>query len=124
MKRSAVAVLGTTISLVILGVFGCKSDSANPYGSSPSPSGIPPNTVAMSSSVFNPLSITVSRGTTITWRNDDGYAHTSTSDSTGWDTGNIQAGASATTAFNTPGTFRYHCTYHRAMGMVGTIVVQ
>ncbi len=110
---------GPVIAILILGMFGCKSDSATPNATNP-----PANTVAMSSSLFNPAAITVARGTTITWRNDDGVVHTSTSDSTGWDTGNIQPGASATTVFSAPGTFTYHCTFHVAMGMVGTITVQ
>jgi plastocyanin len=124
MKRNMVVLVGTIISFAMLTTFGCKSDSANPYGANSPPSNIPPNTVVMSSGSFSPANLTVARGTTITWRNDDGAAHTSTSDSTGWDTGSMQSGASRTEAFNTPGTFRYHCTFHRAMGMVGTIIVQ
>ena len=124
MKRSTRVLAGATIAFVILGVWGCKSDSSSPYGTTTAPSSPSPNTVVMGSGSFSPASITVTRGTTITWRNDDGVAHTSTSDSTGWDTGNTSPGASKTTTFNTPGTFRYHCTYHRAMGMVGTIIVQ
>jgi plastocyanin len=121
MKRNIVILAGTMIGFVILGLLGCKSNS---YGTNPTPSNIPPNTVVMSSSSFNPATLTVAKGTTVTWRNDDGVVHTSTSDNTGWDTGDMQRGANRTTAFNTAGTFKYHCTYHRAMGMVGTIIVQ
>ncbi len=124
MKREMAVLMSMAVSLVLVGVLGCKSDSSSPYGTSSPPANIPPNTVIMSSMAFNPSSITVARGTTITWRNDDGAAHTSTSDSAGWDTGNMTAGATRTTTFNTPGTFRYHCTYHQAMGMVGTVTVQ
>jgi len=124
MKRNIVILAGTMTCFVIFGMLGCKSDSANPYGNNPAPSTAPPNTVVMGSSSFNPAALTVARGATVTWRNDDGAAHTSTSDSTGWDTGDMQSGVSRTTVFSTPGTFRYHCTYHRAMGMVGTITVQ
>jgi plastocyanin len=41
-----------------------------------------------------------------------------------WDTGNMAAGFSAVTTFNTAGTFPYHCTIHALMGMKGTVVVQ
>jgi plastocyanin len=121
LKRNIILLAGTMIGFVILGALGCKSDSPN---SSPAPSNIPPNTVVMGSRSFNPATLTVARGTTVTWRNDDGAVHTSTSDNTGWDTGDMQSGANSTTVFNTTGTFKYHCTYHRAMGMVGTIIVQ
>ena len=125
MRRNKVVLWGAMIGFVILGMFGCRSDSASPYGTStPPPSAVAPNTVVMGSGSFSPASITVSRGTTVTWRNADGVVHTSTSDGTAWDTGDVQAGGSKTTTFNTAGTFSYHCTYHRAMGMVGTIIVQ
>lgn len=114
----------TSMSIAFAGVVGCKSDSASPYGSNNSQPTVPPNTVVMRAMSFDPGSMTVARGTTITWRNDDGAVHTSTSDSTGWDTGDMPAGATRTTTFNTAGTFRYHCTYHRSMGMVATITVQ
>lgn len=114
-RKSAVA------TVMLLAFIACKGDSVNPAGTN---NNIPPNVVVMASSSFNPSILTVTRGTTITWRNDDVAIHTSKSDSTGWDTGDIASGATATTTFNTPGTFRYHCTYHRAMGMVGTITVQ
>jgi plastocyanin len=74
--------------------------------------------------VFSPATITVPAGTTVTWKNNDAYAHTSTSDTGVWDTGNVAAGASTTTTFSTAGTFPYHCTYHAAMGMKGTVIVQ
>ncbi len=121
MKRNIVILAGTMIGFMIFGVLGCKSDS--PY-SSPAPSNIPPNTVVMSSSSFNPATLTVARGTTVTWLNSDSSVHTSTSDNTVWDTGDMQPGVSRTTVFNTPGTFKFHCVYHGTMGMVGTITVQ
>jgi plastocyanin len=39
-----------------------------------------------------------------------------------WNTGNIAAGGTATTTFNTSGSFPYHCALHA--GMKGTITVQ
>jgi len=122
MRRNLMFLAGGLLVAIAIWVFGCKSDSENPGASGQS--NLPPNTVAMSGSVFTPASITVTSGTTITWQNFDNIVHTSTSDSTRWDTGNINPGASATITFSTPGTFKYHCTYHRAMGMVGTIIVQ
>jgi plastocyanin len=126
MRGKAILFIGAVIVAVLTGGIGCKSDSGNPYGASSSspPPNTTPNTVSMRSDSFLPGSITVARGTTITWRNDDGITHTATSDSPGWDTGDVPPGASKTTTFNTPGTFNYHCTYHRTMGMVGTITVQ
>ncbi len=117
------------ISLVVFLVAfwaGCTKSSGYGYSSptAPNPPAAPPNTVVMSASTFSPTTLTVSVGTTVTWQNDDSYAHTSTSDNGVWDTGNIAARGSAKTTFNTAGTFPYHCIYHVAMGMKGTIVVK
>src|SRR5512146_271193 len=97
------------ITLFALSVFGlgCGGNSSNPYGSSPTgppaPTAVPANTVLMSGMAFSPATITITVGTTVTWKNTDGIAHTSTSDTGVWDTGNIAAGGSATTTFNTAG---------------------
>jgi plastocyanin len=117
------------IALLSLATFslGCSSRSSNPYGSNPTapaPTSGNSSTIAMAGSVFSPVVDTVAVGTTVTWKNNDGYAHTSTSDTGVWDTGNIAGGASATTTFHTAGTYPYHCTYHVSMGMRGILVVK
>jgi plastocyanin len=113
-------------STIILTSSGCRNDSSystGGYGSNPSPQNAPPNTVLIASAAFNPATLTVSKNTTVTWTNDDGIVHTSTSDSGVWDTGDIPPGGSKTTTFTAAGTFRFHCTYHGSM-MKGTVVVQ
>jgi len=111
------------LSLILLVGAGCSKDSSNPYGSTaPAPSNAPPNTVMMAGMAFTPSTITVAKNTSITWVNNDGVAHTSTSDTGLWDTGNIPAGSSKTVTFSTSGSFPFHCTYHSMM--TGTVVVQ
>lgn len=129
MRTTAYALSLVALSLLALAGAGCKNDSSDPYGAPTSPSPTPPanvpaNTVLMSGMVFNPATITVSVGTKVTWKNNDSYAHTSTSDAGVWDSGVIGGGASASNTFTSAGTFPYHCTYHGAMGMKGTVVVQ
>ena len=120
MRECAVGALFVAMLLVA----GCGKDySTNSYGGSPPPSS-DPNTIILSGMSFTPNSKTIAVGTTITWKNADSYVHTSTGDSGEWDTGNIPGGGTRTTTFSTAGTFAYHCTYHGAMGMTGTIVVQ
>ncbi len=97
---------------------GCsKSNPTSPPANNP-------NTVTMPNFTFSPANLTIARHTTVTWYNNSGVAHTSTSDNGLWDTGNIAPGASKTTTFDSVGTFHYTCTYHAAMGMVGTVTVQ
>lgn len=123
MRKNHVLFSLLVAGLIGLGATGCSKDSSPSYGMSPAPTPKPqPNTVVISNYAFGPTSMTVTKGTTVTWQNDDAVAHTSTSNTGAWDTGNISAGGSATTTFSTAGTFAYHCTYHTMM--TGTIVVQ
>ena len=72
-----------------------------------------------------PTRLTVSHvavGTTVTWMNTDSISHTSTSDVSGWNSGVVAPGGQFSFAFQTAGTFPYHCTIHP--GMVGTVVVR
>ena len=124
MKWNSAILASLALGVVLVGIVGCNNDSASSYGASNTPPNTQPNTVVMGTMSFSPNTMTVTRGTTVTWRNSDGATHTSTSDSTGWDTGDMPPGTTRTTVFGTVGTFRYHCTYHRSMGMVGTIIVQ
>jgi plastocyanin len=107
--------------------FGGCSSSTNPYGSSSGNNSgntikTTPNTVVLSNMAFGPTTLTVAKGTTVTWQNNDGIAHTATSDTGAWDSGNIPAGGSKSVTFATAGTYQYHCTVHPMM--TATIVVQ
>ena len=111
----------------LLEIGGCNGNSTNPYSSSQSNnsgnnSNTAPNTVVLSNMSFGPTTLTVQKGTTVTWQNNDGILHTATSDTGAWDSGNISAGGTRSVTFNTAGTFPYHCTVHPMM--TGTIVVQ
>lgn len=118
-------ILVTTTGLIEFG--GCNSSATSPYSNSPaSNSGnrtnSSPNTVVMYNMAFGSSTLTVLKGTTVTWQNTDGVPHTATSDTGAWDSGNIPPGGSKSVTFNTVGTFPYHCTVHPMM--TATIVVQ
>lgn len=81
-------------------------------------------TAGGSTFVFEPATITIKVGDTITFDNTGQAPHTATADDGSFDSGNLDAGAKFTTKpFTTPGTIPYSCTYHKALGMVGTIIV-
>jgi plastocyanin len=82
----------------------------------------PPNTVTMKNLMYSPTTLTVSVGTTVTWKNTDTMQHSVTSDTGLFDSGLFNPGGTFTYTFNTAGTYRYHCTIHA--GMVGTVIVQ
>jgi LPXTG-motif cell wall-anchored protein len=73
---------------------------------------------------FQPATVTISAGQSVTWSNNASDPHTSTSDTGAWDSGTVNPGGSFTHTFNSVGTFAYHCTFHQSLGMVGTVIVQ
>jgi plastocyanin len=73
--------------------------------------------------MFQPASLTVAPGTTVTWTNDTEMSHTITGDDLVFDdSGPIASGQTFSQTFAQPGTYRYHCGPHP--WMVGTIIVQ
>ena len=91
-------------------------------------------TIAAGSSVpsngkfYEPETLTVSKGTTVTWTNEDSTLHTVTSGSpeagnsgTEFDSSYLAAGKTFQHQFNTAGTFDYYCTLHPYMK--GKVVV-
>jgi plastocyanin len=74
---------------------------------------------------FQPASITVQVGDTVTWTNSDSTAHTVTS-TTGapeaFDSGNLTQGDTFSFAFMQAGTYPYRCEIHTSM--TGEVVVQ
>ena len=83
---------------------------------------IPTGAETLGNRAFSPDAADVAVGTTVTWTNTDSVSHTSTSDVKGWDSGIVGPGQQYSVAFQTPGTFSYHCLIHP--GMVGTVVVR
>jgi plastocyanin len=81
------------------------------------------NSVTIANFAFSPANITVKKGTTVTWVNNDATAHTVTENDgqTGPNSGTMAKGARYTFTYDTIGTFQYHCTFHSEM--VGTVTV-
>jgi plastocyanin len=77
--------------------------------------------VAIVDFAFQPASLEVPAGTTVTWTNGGAAPHTVTADDGAFDSGQLAPGASFSQTFDTAGTFTYHCEIHPQM--TGTIVV-
>lgn len=82
-----------------------------------------PATVSIDNFTFNPGTLTVKAGTTVTWTNRDDIAH-----GMAWTNNTFQrskamdTGDSASVTFSTPGTYQYFCYIHPHM--TGTVVVE
>jgi plastocyanin len=79
--------------------------------------------ISLTQFTFNPGSVSfpAANNVTVTWTNNDGGAHTVTSDTGLFDSGNLNPGMTFSRAFPTAGSYPFHCTYHPYM--TGTITV-
>jgi plastocyanin len=129
------------VGVVALAVAGCgggggSGSSSTPTAAAPAstaPASTAPASggstakVSMKNIAFNPQTVTVSKGTTVVWTNDDSVNHDVTKKSgPGPDfssgNGNLAGGDTYKQTFNTAGTINYVCTIHP--GMTGKIVVK
>jgi len=79
------------------------------------------NTVSIDNLSYNPSSLTITVGETVTWSNDDALDHTVTSEDM-FDSGLLSSGDTFEYTFDEAGTFDYTCTIHPSMQ--GTIIVE
>ena len=96
------------------------STSAGTVGSTvaaPSTAG----TVSIKGFAFAPKSITVAKGTTVTWTNLDGSTHSVVATDTSFVSNDLAKGATFQHTFDAAGTFPYICGIHNYM--TGTITV-
>src|SRR5215213_4140216 len=70
---------------------------------------------------FEPGTITVPVGATVTWTNTGSRSHTVTADDGSFDSGRLDPGEQFSQTFDKPGTFTYHCGVHPEMQ--GSVVV-
>jgi plastocyanin len=122
MKRD---IFKAIIALCTVLFFLCcsKSSSDSSYGNSTQPpSGSSDrNTISIANMSFGP-STTVTKGTTVTWTNNDYTPHTVTADNNSFNSGNLSYGSTFSHTFSNSGTFKYHCSIHT--GMTGSVVVK
>jgi len=70
---------------------------------------------------FDPKTIEVEAGDTVTWTNDDNFTHTVQVD--GQEDHKVERGESVSISFDTPGTYHYVCTLHKR-DMDGEVIVK
>jgi len=128
-KRWAALLLGC-LALALIGA-GCGGDDDNGGGGGGSGGGgaEAPATqsggaqVSMKDIKFNPSTVKVKVGDTVTWTNDDSVGHDVTSDTfKSGDAGGIGGGQTFEHKFDKAGTFKYECTVHP--GMTGEVDVK
>jgi plastocyanin len=81
-----------------------------------------PTKIAVKDFMFNPTTLTVKAGSTVTWTNMDDEPHTVVSDTGMFKSGGMDTNESFSFKFDKPGTYHFTCSIHPRM--VGTIDVQ
>lgn len=79
------------------------------------------NAVSINNFKFDPATITVPVGTTVTWTNQDEEPHTIAAKDGSFHSPGLDTHGSYSFTFSTPGTFDYICSIHPFM--TGTVVV-
>ncbi|HUJ47543.1 MAG TPA: cupredoxin family copper-binding protein [Rhizomicrobium sp.] len=79
-------------------------------------------TVTIKNFDFNPMNVTITAGSSVTWKNDDGEPHTVTSVDGAFRSGALDTNQSFTFKFYKTGTYKYLCSIHPKM--VGTVTVK
>ena len=120
--------LGIGLMLAIMAISDSCSKSSTDYmtgtgvtGGSKGSDGPGVNEVWIQDMAFNPATITVAAGTTITWTNKDAITHHLISSPSLFDGGDMGSGATFSYKFSDTGTFFYYCTIHPSM--TGTVIV-
>ncbi|MDY9923198.1 cupredoxin family copper-binding protein [Methanobacterium sp.] len=105
--------------VAIVALSGCTNENSTGNNSSSNSTG---NSVSIQNFAFNPSTLTVKAGTTVTWTNKDSTNHPVASDTGVFASGDLNNGDSYSYTFNQTGNYPYHCTTHTSMK--GTIIVQ
>ncbi|HEV2301421.1 MAG TPA: cupredoxin family copper-binding protein [Stellaceae bacterium] len=71
---------------------------------------------------FQPATLTVTAGTTVMWKNDDGSPHSVAAQSGAFRSDPLDTKDSYSFTFAAPGTYVYGCTFHPMM--IGKIIVK
>jgi plastocyanin len=112
--RNFARLLGAAMLLAILAA-GCASTPTGAPATGPVSSGA----ISIKGFAFNPAQLSVNKGATVTWTNDDGATHTVTSGVPGTPSGKfdqrLDAGKTFTFTFTDAGTYDFFCSIHQSM---------
>lgn len=109
------------IVLIILGYLGYKYLYKSKYSNAPvTTSSVGVNSISIKNFFFNPAELTITKGSEISFINNDSTTHTVTFSD--FQNDNLKPGASYKHIFDSTGTFDFHCNIHPQMK--GKIIVQ
>jgi LPXTG-motif cell wall-anchored protein len=99
--KSARTIIGFVLVLVLIGFGRAAAQGATA-------------SVSILDFKFEPATLSVTTGTTVTWKNNGAAPHTVTAADGSWDSGNLDPGATFSKTFDTAASVAYYCKYHGA----------
>lgn len=119
MKNLWIVIL--VIVLIVLGYLGYKYLYKKNYSSTPTTSAtVAANTVSIKNIAFNPSELSVTKGTEVSFINNDSVTHTV--NFADFSSDDLKPGDTFKHTFDAAETFNYHCSIHPQM--TGKIIVQ
>jgi len=112
LTRALIALTVTGITMLWMSGAGSPSWAAAPQ----------PPQIIVKDFMFQPMSLIVTAGATVTWINKDDEPHSVKSETGLFSSGAMDTNESYSFRFEKPGTYHFTCTLHPRM--TGTIVVQ
>ena len=118
-RRVAPATAAAIASAALLVPLGARAASTASVNIADSP---PDSACGGNPHCFDPATVHVDPGGTVTWTSSSGVPHTVSADDGSWSSGDLAATQSFSHTFASAGTFTYHCNVHPSY-MHGTVVV-
>lgn len=120
---TAIAIAIGSVLIVMLSANASDSDSsaaASPPAGAGAGDAV---TIDITNFKYKPVSLTVKRGSRVTWVNHDSAPHTATAGGAArFDTGTLKKGDEKTVTLSKRGTYAYVCTFHPFMK--ATVIVR
>lgn len=120
MKKIIVISSAVLLALVITGCGQQATNTNTSTATNNTNSATTANAVTIQNFAFNPATLTVKAGTTVTWTNLDSTIHRIKS--TAFNSSDLNQGNTFQFQFNTAGTYDYSCAIHPSM--TGKIIVE
>jgi plastocyanin len=128
-KREALILAAALVIILVVGVFaascGGSTVGASTTASTPGTTaggGAGGAQVVLKNLAFDPATVTIKAGESVTWTNQDAMNHTVVADKGEFKSSDLGQGATFTFKFDKAGTYAYHCSIHPSMK--ATVVVQ
>jgi plastocyanin len=131
-KRRALILTAVLSVLLAIGVLAasCSGGTTATTAATPTTAGTATTTTAggggarvvMKNTAFDPATVTIKAGESVTWTNQDPMNHTVVADNGEFKSGELGQGGIFTFKFDKAGTYAYHCSIHPSM--TGTVIVQ